>query len=185
MLSEGLKPPRLRNLNNHVGCRCPCCACGPGPVAVLEMGMNHAGEIRRWRRYWPNVGVVTNRIRAWKASIRSRSRRCEAGIDRGAAARRSPCESDDRRAAAFAESIGSRGDIWRIARRDRPGRRRPFSKTALHSAWASSKAAPGRHSFRICWPASRWRDFWNRSERLRERVRTMHPAKCVAALISF
>ncbi|HEU4962547.1 MAG TPA: UDP-N-acetylmuramoyl-tripeptide--D-alanyl-D-alanine ligase [Bacilli bacterium] len=63
VLSERFKVQKtLGNLNNHIGLPLMLLALEEDTeVAVLEMGMNHAGEIERLARFaHPSLGVITN-----------------------------------------------------------------------------------------------------------------------------
>ena len=142
-------------------CRSPCCGLpDEARVAVLEMGMNHAGEIRDLGRIArPDIGVVTNvRLRAHRElRIDRRHRRRQAGTDRGTAARTGVAVLNDDDASVCRQFNGIRGTrLLSALSQATDVRARTVARTACASAWAacSSKArCPAGTGFEISWRA--------------------------------
>ena len=115
------------NLNNHIGLPLSLMQLRSGPdMAVLELGMNHAGEIRTLVgiaepdvRVWTNVGdahlgffASSDAIADAKAEILEGARRVDAARVLG---RRRAHHGPPRRVSR------ADGDVRRVARRRRPG----------------------------------------------------------------
>ena len=188
MLSEGIKTCKTEgNLNNHVGLPLSLLRMDDqARVAVLEMGMNHADEIRALAEIAkPNVGVVTNVGWAHIESFDS--------IDGIAAAKRELIEAlppngtavlnaDDARVAAFSASHTGRvvtyGESEKATVRAEDVR---FSEDGLKFRVGSTRfesSLTGRHSVSNLLAGIAVAGIYGITpDRLTDRVRHMQPGK--------
>ncbi len=118
MLSVGMKTAKNEgNLNNHAGLPLSLLRIdSTAQVAVMELGMNHAGEIRHLARIaHPEIGVVTNvgfaHIENFDSieGIAAAKRELVESLDIGATA---VLNADDERVAAFAGSHRGRSILY-------------------------------------------------------------------------
>jgi len=188
MLSEGVRTAKTEgNLNNHVGLPLSLLRMDDqARVAVLEMGMNHAGEIRALSEIAkPNVGVVTNVGWAHIETFDS--------IDGIAAAKRELIEAlpsngtavlnaDDERVAAFAHV--HRGPVVTYGESEKATVRAEditFSETGLSfrvGAMRFESSLTGRHSVSNLLAGIAVAGLYGISpDRLTDRVRNIQPGK--------
>lgn len=188
MLAEQFRTEKTQgNLNNHIGLPLSLLRLDEAAqVAVLELGMNHAGEIRSLARIAsPRVGVVTNVGSAHIESFES--------IDGIAAAKRELIDelgtegvailnADDDRVAAFAKSHPGRSILYGQS---------PLAEVRAESVEASAEGTrfrvgdaafdtelTGRHNLsNILAGLATATAFGIAPQRLVNRVRELRPAK--------
>jgi UDP-N-acetylmuramoyl-tripeptide--D-alanyl-D-alanine ligase len=188
MLTEQLRTEKTQgNLNNHIGLPLSLLRLDEAAqVAVLEMGMNHAGEIRELAKLArPRVGVVTNVGSAHIENFES--------IDGIAAAKRELIEelgangiavlnADDDRVAAFARHHRGRSILYgqseRAEIRAQQVQSSPDGTRFRVGAVAFETSLTGRHNLsNILAGVATASAFGIATERLVERVRALRPAK--------
>lgn len=188
MLAEQFRTEKTQgNLNNHIGLPLSLLRLDDhAQVAVLEMGMNHAGEIRELAKFaHPRVGVVTN---VGSAHIEN-----FASIDGIAAAKRELIESlgprgvavlnaDDDRVAAFASHHTGRSILYgQSAQAEVRAQDVQSSPDATHFRVGSTTfetSLTGRHNVsNILAGLATASAFGIAPEQLVDRVRSLRPAK--------
>ena len=188
MVTEGFSTEKTQgNLNNHIGLPLSLLRLNESArVAVLEMGMNHAGEIRELARIArPNVGVVTNVGWAHIESFDS--------IDGIATAKRELIEelgpqgvavlnADDDRVAAFAKAHTGRSILYgQSPRADVRAEDVEYSLDGVRfrvGTTAFETALTGRHNVsNILAGLATASVFGIAPDRLTQRVRDLRPAK--------
>ena len=159
------------NLNNHIGLPLSLVALRDRPeVAVVELGMNHPGEISTL------VGVAEPEVRVW-TNVGEAHLEFFASVDAIADAKAEIFEgatestllvanaNDDRIARAHASIRRAGGDLRHRVRRDRAGNPRRGSRhrrhdRARHDARAATSSCRRLSSAgatsRMCWPRRPW-----------------------------